>query len=72
MVKAKAVGDASPEPGKMAHLRAAFVAFHVVAILTLALPSAGAGMGRSAWKDPTVQAEFRAWADRFRFLGVEG
>lgn len=44
------------------HVRAAFVAFHLLAITLDASPSPGAGMSRAAWKDPTVQAEFGRWA----------
>ncbi len=50
------------------HLRAAFVAFHLLAISLDASPSPGAGMNRSAWSDPTVQGEFTRWA---RFLGTD-
>jgi hypothetical protein len=41
------------------------VSFHLVAITLSALPSPEGGMNRAAWKDPTVQAEFASWADRF-------
>lgn len=50
------------------HLRAAVVAFHLLAVTLDALPSPASGMSRSAWKDPTVQGEFRRWAG---FLGVD-
>lgn len=46
------------------HLRAAFVVTHVVAVLVAATPSTGAALKRAAWADPTVQAEFGAWAPR--------
>jgi hypothetical protein len=52
------------------HLRAAFVAFHLVAITLMALPAPGGGMNRGAWKDPTVQDEFAAWAGRLGAIGV--
>jgi hypothetical protein len=51
------------------HLRAAFVAFHLAAITFQALPAADGGLKRSAWADPTVQAEFDAWYARFAALG---
>lgn len=51
-------------------LRAVLVAAHVVAILVLATPSPGAGMRRSAWRDPTVQSEFAAWTERLNAIGV--
>lgn len=44
------------------HVRAAFVTFHLVAIGLAAFPSAGEGLDRKAWKDPTVQDEFARWA----------
>lgn len=50
------------------HLRAAFVAFHLIAIVLAAIPAPAGGMNRRNWKDPTVQQEFRAWGDR---LGVD-
>jgi hypothetical protein len=50
------------------HVRAALVLVHVVAVVALAVPSLRAGLDRESWKDPTVQAELRAWADRF---GIE-
>lgn len=51
--------------------RAAFVALHLFAVTAMALPSAGAGMNRSAWADPTVQGEFAGWAERLRGLGLD-
>ena len=50
--------------------RAAFVLFHLHAVCVLALPSPGAGLRRAAWKDPTVQAEFRSWAATLSSLGL--
>lgn len=50
------------------HLRAAFVAFHLVAIVLAAIPAPAGGMNRRNWKDPTVQQEFEAWGRR---LGVD-
>ena len=46
------------------HLRALLVTAHVVAVLICAFPSPTGGMNRSAWRDPTVQAELGAWAQR--------
>lgn len=51
------------------HLRAALVLLHLVAITLVAIPSVGSGLNRSAWKTPTVQAEFRAWSERLGALG---
>lgn len=50
------------------HLRAAFISFHLLAILLDASPDPSVGMNRSAWKDPTVRREFDSWA---KMLGVE-
>lgn len=52
------------------HLRAAFVAFHLTAITLMALPAPGGGMNKAAWKDPTVQDEFAAWAARLDGVGL--
>jgi hypothetical protein len=49
-------------------LRAAFVGFHLFAIVLSAIPAPAGGMNRRNWKDPTVQGEFRAWGNR---LGVD-
>jgi hypothetical protein len=46
------------------HLRAAFVVFHLVAVVLMALPAPVGGMNRSAWADPTVQAELQTWRQR--------
>jgi hypothetical protein len=64
-------GLASAARGVGRHLLAAFVAFHLFAVTFCALPSVGSGMNRSAWAQPTVQGEFRAWTERFRAFGVE-
>lgn len=58
----------SPLRSTWPHLRAAFIAFHVVAVLLAATPSTASALRRSAWDDPTVQAEFAAWAPR---LGLD-
>jgi hypothetical protein len=44
------------------------VVFHVLVISLDASPTPSAGMNRAAWKEPTVQGEFKKWAG---FLGVE-
>lgn len=58
-------------PGAWAWGRAAFIAFHLTAITLMAFPAPSGGMSRKAWKQPTVQAEFRAWNARLGGLGVE-
>ncbi len=50
------------------HLRALLITAHILAVIAAAIPAPAGGMRRSAWKDPTVQGELQAWADR---LGVE-
>lgn len=56
--------------GRWPQIRAVLVGFHVLAVLVMATPSPSVGLRRSAWKDPTVQAEFAAWNERFKALGV--
>ncbi|MDP2317426.1 MAG: hypothetical protein Q8P41_31365 [Pseudomonadota bacterium] len=46
-------------------MRAALVAFHLVAITLSGLPSPEGGLNRATWAEPTVQVEFAAWAKRF-------
>lgn len=46
------------------HLRAAFVAFHLVAVGLMALPAPEGGLNRSTWQDPTVKAELSTWRER--------
>jgi hypothetical protein len=46
------------------------VALHLFAVTFMALPSASGGLNRRAWKDPTVQGEFAAWAARMRGWGI--
>jgi hypothetical protein len=58
-------------PPPRAHLRAALLALHLFAIVISALPSAGAGLDRKAWANPTVQEEFGQWRDRLAGLGVQ-
>lgn len=57
--------------GVWPQIRGVLVAAHVVAVLLMATPSPSAGLRRSAWKDPTVQAEFKAWNKRFNAMGVD-
>lgn len=60
----------APRPSWV-HLRTAFVCLHLVAVTLCAFPSVGAaGLDRSAWKQATVQGEFRAWAARLSALGI--
>lgn len=52
-------------------IRAVLVAYHVLALLVLSFPSPPSGMKRSAWENPTVQNEFKLWAERLSGLGWE-
>lgn len=51
-------------------IRAVLVAYHVLAVVILSFPSPPSGMKHSTWENPTVQNEFRLWADRFSGVGV--
>jgi hypothetical protein len=53
------------------HLRALFVALHLALVTFTAMPSVGGGMNRQAWKQPTVQGEFRAWSERLGGWGLD-
>lgn len=53
------------------HLLAAFVLFHVVGAVLMAAPSPEGSLRRSAWKEPTAQAEFHAWAEGVRSMGID-
>ena len=59
-----------PDPAA-AWARALFVAMHLFAVTAMALPSAGSGLTRSAWSDPTVQGEFQAWSKRLAGFGID-
>lgn len=64
--------DPPKNPGWLQHLRAAFVLFHIVAIILLAIPdAAGPAAKRSAWKNPTVQNELASYAESLSSLGIE-
>ncbi len=54
---------------RFAHLRAAFVLFHVLSMLVFCLPSGLANEGR--WRSKTTQRDLADWAARLRKLGVE-
>lgn len=46
------------------------VVLHLLATGLQALPSAGAGLDRRAWQDPTVQAELAAWREGLASVGI--
>lgn len=50
-------------------IRAVLVTYHVLALVVLSFPSPPSGMQRSAWDNPTVQNEFKLWAERLSGLG---
>lgn len=54
-----------------AQLRTVLVGVHILAVTLMALPAPGGAMSRSAWKEPTVQAEFAAWRARLASWGWE-
>jgi len=56
------------QPG-WAHLRAALITVHLLAITLMALPNPGSGLQRSAWQDATVQQEFGVWRGRLATMG---
>ena len=51
-----------------AHLLGIFVIVQLAAVLIPAIPDPGIALRRAAWRDPTVQQEFKVWAD---VLGVD-
>lgn len=53
------------------HLRALFVAFHVIAVLILALPQPGSFMHERMWRRPPAQAAFRSASDAARAVGAD-
>lgn len=62
--------DAPPEFRWWQHLLAAFVLFHITGAVLMAAPSPEGSLRRSAWKEPTAQAEFHAWAEGVRSMGI--
>ncbi len=50
--------------GAWRHVRGGLVAAHIAAVVLGALPAPEGGMNRKMWKEPTVQGELGAWADR--------
>lgn len=53
------------------HVRAAFVVFHVLAVLLLSLPSSRKLSDRARWKNQRTQREFALWAQRLKGWGVD-
>ncbi|MCI0702625.1 MAG: hypothetical protein L0241_16195 [Planctomycetia bacterium] len=44
------------------HIRAVLITAHLVAVTLMSIPAPDGAFDRNAWKDPTVQSEFAAWA----------
>ncbi|MEM7435134.1 MAG: hypothetical protein AAF436_08280 [Myxococcota bacterium] len=55
----------------MAHLRAALISLHILAVLILTLPSSRQMLRREVWDRSSNQAAFAALADTFSWLGFE-
>lgn len=51
-------------------VRAVLVAYHVLAVILVAFPSPPGNLSRGAWDNPTIQNEFRLFAERLRAVGV--
>lgn len=56
--------------GLLRHASVVLIAVHLVAITIAALPSPAGGLNRGDWAQPTVQAEFDAWAGRLGAVGL--
>ena len=52
-------------------VRGVLLALHVIALCLMAFPAPRGAQRRSAWKDPTSQAEFHAFADALRKVGLD-
>lgn len=52
------------------HVRAALVLIHLLAVVVLAVPSLRAAMDRRSWRNPTVQGELEAFAERLDSVGI--
>src|SRR5687768_17820788 len=46
------------------HFVAAFLVFHVTAMLIEVIPDLRMGMDRKAWKEPRIKHELQRWAER--------
>jgi hypothetical protein len=58
-------------PRLWAQLRAAFVTFHVLAVVGGSIPAPVGGLHRSSWSDPTVAAELEGWRSRLGAIGLQ-
>ena len=55
--------------GVRRHFLAGGISLHLIAISLMAVPNTAGTLNKTAWQDPTVQAEFTRWAERLSFLG---
>ena len=53
------------------HIRGVLILLHILAVVLMALPAPEGAMRKDTWNDPTVTAEFEAWADRLNGMGYE-
>jgi hypothetical protein len=53
------------------HLRAAFVLFHVAAVVLLSLPSPGLFTYGMGWDTPNIQDELRRWSESLSHVGID-
>ncbi len=51
-------------------IRAVLVTYHVIGVAVLAFPSPPSNLSRGAWNNPTVQNEFRLFAERLSSVGI--
>ncbi len=57
--------------GAWPHLRALFVLYHLLAVVILSLPSAGALTSESMWRSANFKADIAGYAEALQGLGVE-
>lgn len=53
------------------HLRALFIAFHVIAVIVLSLPSPSSVGNRGAWNTANNKRAMAIWAERLSWLGYQ-
>lgn len=58
-----------PKTALWKHVRAGLITLHVAGVCLASLPAPVGGLNRSAWSDPTVQAELGVWRQRLSRVG---
>ncbi len=53
------------------HVRAVLIALHVISLVVLCLPNAGAVHDRRRWRTDNARADLRQWAQRLRSWGMD-